>query len=233
MLLSRDQTAAGTLRMQVLNIFEQVDHQTAKFRAETGIHCLPGCGRCCRSTKVEAGSLEMLPAAEELFRRGDVLDWLEKLAGADNGLCTFYQADPHNDGNGRCQIYSWRPLVCRLFGWVTSRNKYGEKKVSVCSHIKRIFAEQIEAAELSASGLPCYTDFSTRIFALNPSMGARLLPINQAFQQALSQVGLWLQLMEAQLANVQIRSAVVSSITLAGLQAMRNNPKSATGRQGN
>jgi hypothetical protein len=32
---------------------------------------------------------------------------------------------------------------------------------------------------------------------------------------------------------VQIRSAMVSSITLASLQAMRNNPKSATGRQGN
>jgi Fe-S-cluster containining protein len=228
MMLNRDQTAAGALDMHVLDIFEQADHQTAECRAKTGIHCLPGCGQCCRSEKIEASSLEMLPAAQELFRRGDVLDWLEKLAGTDSRLCIFYRADPHNDGNGRCQIYPWRPLVCRLFGWVTSRNKYGKKQLSVCSHIRRTFAEQIEAAELSASDLPSYTDFSTRISALNPSMGARLLPINQAFQQAASQVGLGLQLMEAQLANAQLRSAVVSSITLAGLQAMRKNPKSAT-----
>ena len=57
---------------------------------------------------------------------------------------------------------------------------------------EQIFAARIEAAELSVSRLPGYTDFSIRIAALNPSQGARLLPINQAFQHAATQLGLWL-----------------------------------------
>lgn len=50
-----------SLAARVREIFDEVDHQTGKFSAKTGIKYLPGCGRCWRSTKVEASSLELLP----------------------------------------------------------------------------------------------------------------------------------------------------------------------------
>jgi len=73
--------------------------------------CSAGCSDCCRArlsiTRVEAillrRGLARLPESEqrELKRRAQ---------DADNEMC------PALDGDGLCQLYEWRPLICRSFG---------------------------------------------------------------------------------------------------------------------
>ncbi|MBS3906954.1 MAG: hypothetical protein KGZ49_07945 [Syntrophaceae bacterium] len=59
------------LSHMVLELYSEMDRQTAEFRNATGLRCLPSCGQCCESAPPEATVIELLPAAEELFSRGE------------------------------------------------------------------------------------------------------------------------------------------------------------------
>ena len=61
----------GDLSHRVLELYSEMNRQTAEFRTATGLRCFPGCGQCCESAMVEATVTELLPAAEELLFRGE------------------------------------------------------------------------------------------------------------------------------------------------------------------
>ena len=111
------------LSCSVLELYSEMDRQTAEFRTTTGLRCLPGCGRCCDSAAPEVTVIELLPAAEELFSRGEAQQWLERIASIrGTEKCIRYQPDPLIPGNGRCRLYLWRPSACRLFAFGAIRN---------------------------------------------------------------------------------------------------------------
>jgi hypothetical protein len=61
---------------ELIELCEEIDRRTAAFQAPTGLYCPVGCGICCSSVTVEATVPEMVPAARELFRRGEALGCL-------------------------------------------------------------------------------------------------------------------------------------------------------------
>jgi len=185
----------------VLELYSEMDRQTAEFRTATGLRCLPGCGQCCESSMPEVTVLELLPAAQELFSRREAQQWLERIASIrENERCVFYQPDPLIPGNGRCDLYILRPSVCRLFGFAVIKNKYGNPELMPCRRQKKEAPSSVKAAQEAISSkmsVPSFNYFFLQIATLEHSLGRHRLPINQALHLALERYGLTIQLMEA------------------------------------
>jgi uncharacterized protein len=186
----------------VMKIYRQLDKEIAVFRRETKLRCLPRCGQCCESTKVEATVLEMIPLANELWRKGKGELWLQRIAAAgDNRRCVLYWELPQPGKRGRCSVYFWRPLVCRLFGFSAMKNKHGRSQVATCFRIRK--ANSLLCAEVQKRldhglPIPVMSDFVRRIEFLDMDLGVKLLPINQALQKALERVALAFQITQRQ-----------------------------------
>jgi Fe-S-cluster containining protein len=186
---------------RVLSVYGEIDGQVSAFRRATGLCCPPGCGNCCTSDNVEATVIEMLPVAQELFRRGEAEKWLERVAISDGKrACVFYAPDSVVPGNGRCCFYAWRPPVCRLFGFAAVKNKYGKQIFAPCVRQKEMVPLAVERAlmaVLTGQAVPGFANFSLQIVGLEPALGTRPLPINRAVELALERYGLALQLRQA------------------------------------
>lgn len=185
---------------KVMDSYAQIDQLTDVFLSTTQLHCPIGCGWCCSSPHVEATPLEMLPLAVELFRRGEAELWLERL-GEENetNTCLFYHPNPLVSGNGRCEVYHWRPTICRLFGWSTVTNKSGQPELLACSRHKAMMPELVErATDAIANGLaaPNLVALSQQVTNIDPNLGRQRMLINQALRVALERVGIELQLTE-------------------------------------
>ena len=180
----------------VSRIYSQINDQVASVQASTGLHCPPGCGKCCENPEVEVSPLEMVPMALEIIRLGETQQWLERIAAAPvPGRCVSYEPNGQNPGTGRCQLYLWRPALCRLFGFAAVTDKTGTPKLAACAVHKHQAADTIAMAQVSiASGLPVplFADWQTRIANLDPHWGHQRLPINQALQIALEKLSLHL-----------------------------------------
>ncbi len=180
----------------VMAHYAWIDGQTAAVQKATGLHCPPGCGRCCQSRQVEATVLEMLPLAQELWARGEAALWYER-AQLDPTRCVFYTPDQLCFGTGRCQAYPWRPLLCRLFGYAAVRDKHGHAMLGVCRFLKDLAPELAQRAhDQVKDGLEVVTfaAASAALLAYEPSLTTPAYPINEALWRALERVSLHHQL---------------------------------------
>ncbi len=64
------------------------------------------------------------------------------------------------------------------------KNKLGEKTMSICKLIKEAYPDKVK--ELDPNEAPTIGDFAKRILLLDPGLGTKLLPINEALQDALA-----------------------------------------------
>lgn len=181
------------------DLYTQIDQDIAVFQAKTNLHCPIGCGWCCQNPDVETTTLEMLPLVLELFRRGEIEVWLQQAEASDyQGGCIFYQPDPLIDGNGRCQVYPWRPTICRLFGFATTTPKSGQVQLAACVRHKNIMPETVaqvqEAIALGIIDALNFADVAQQVTNLDPTLAQQRLPINEAFKVAVEKVGLYLQM---------------------------------------
>jgi Fe-S-cluster containining protein len=189
------------LSHRVLELYSEMDRQTAEFRTATGLRCLPGCGQCCESATPEVTVIELLPAAGELFSRGEAQQWLERIASVgETGRCIFFQPDPLIPGNGHCELYMFRPSVCQLFAFAAVKNKNRKPELVTCRCQKEQIPLLVKGAQEAISAgmaVPSFDYFSLKMVALEPSLGRQRVPINQALHLALGRYGLTVQLMEA------------------------------------
>ncbi|MGB3495365.1 MAG: YkgJ family cysteine cluster protein, partial [Elainellaceae cyanobacterium] len=184
---------------RVMESYAQIDREIEQFQAATQLSCPPGCGQCCENPNVEVTPLEMLPLVLELMRRGDVDDWFDQAQAVDQrGTCVFYAADPLIAENGRCQVYEWRPALCRLFGFSTAPDKTGQPRLAACIRHKQLTPDIVAEAQVAiANGTahaPSLTEATQQILALDPGFGSQIMPINQALSVAIERVGFWLQM---------------------------------------
>ena len=186
-------TFTSDLSCRVLELYSEMDRQTAELRTVTGLRCLPGCGHCCESTTPEVTATELLPAAEELFSRGEAQQWLESITSVgETARCVFFQPDPLIPGNGHCQLYALRPSVCRLFAFAVMKNNNGKPELLTCCRQKEQMPFVVERAQEAISGgmvVPGFDYFFLKMVALEPSLGRQRLPINRALHLALERYG--------------------------------------------
>jgi len=173
----------------VMSLFRDIDIEVKRFQKITGLKCLKNCGHCCEKPGIEATALEFLPLAVRLRQKKRVDHWLAKIDEVStSAACVFYERDKNNIGKGRCLVYPFRGLVCRIFGFSALRDKYGNLRLATCSILKKNHSDKIKKAqELLDSGqqAPVITSFSMRMKNINPDLGGKLLPINQAIKAAM------------------------------------------------
>lgn len=193
----------------VAALYEKIDEGTSRFRSLTGIHCPVGCGTCCESTEVEATPLEFFPLALGLFHDGHEGEVLDRLDNASGDACAFHRPDELCHGKGRCSIYPWRPLTCRLFGYAAVRLKNDRLEMTICSLVGKLLPDaRCLAASLMDRGFDplVFTDVASELRGIDWNLGSQLLPINDAAKEAIEVVGLRLRLEQGRNPDLEDRS---------------------------
>lgn len=193
----------------LIKLYQAADKQIGKLKAVTGLKCAANCGRCCEKDDVETTVLELLPLAIYLWIKKEALGWLERIYQTKGrGVCVFYQPSSlTKGGKGRCSIYCFRPLICRLFGFSAGKDKYGRQRLITCADIKRLLPDSYEKTQTclrayihrqrftaGKSLVPNMIDFTFQITASGLDLGRRQVPINEAVKIALERTGLSLEL---------------------------------------
>jgi uncharacterized protein len=180
---------------QVMALYAELDQQVAGFQLETGLRCPIGCGQCCLGTTLHTTVVEMLPAAGEILRQGTGDFWLERITNPPSGpRCVLYQTECPEDTPGHCGFYTWRPAVCRLFGFAAVRTRDGNQVLAACKTLKHADPARVATAMPLSASAPCFSNVNTMLCAIDPTSGSRLMPINTALQQAIHRMGLYLQM---------------------------------------
>jgi Fe-S-cluster containining protein len=177
----------------VEGLFKQLDLEVSEFQNKTKLHCLSGCGNCCNKPTIEASPLEFLPLAFYLFLNGKAETTLKELnAKQKQSICHIYSSLNFIDSTlGRCSNYHYRGLICRLFGYAASRDKYGQQRLVTCKIIKEnqqiAYQDTIEAINKGLY-LPLFTDYYMQLSQIDFKLGNMIVPINKALKLAIEEV---------------------------------------------
>lgn len=180
-------TLTGKVRA-VRRLYVKLDREIAAFQRDTSLHCLSGCGECCKKPDIEATPLEFLPFALAVYDEGRAADMLAELRG-QGPVCALFR--PHiTRFGGLCQSYPDRGLICRLFGFTARRDKEGRPELVTCRLIKTEQAPQYEeAVRQIARGkrVPVMGNYYSLLRSIDPEM-CDFFPINEAISRALETV---------------------------------------------
>ena len=176
----------------VEELFDRLENEVTVFQSETHLQCRTGCGKCCSTPDINASPLEFLPWALYLFLNGKAEDMLVELNNKSDSNCHLYRPLTIIDRNmGSCSNYRYRGLICRLFGYAASRDKYGKLRLATCKIIKEGQQENYNTAEEAISkGLyvPVFTDYYMQLSQIDNRLATTILPINEALKTALEEV---------------------------------------------
>ncbi|WP_317206472.1 YkgJ family cysteine cluster protein [Allomuricauda sp. M10] len=174
----------------VENLFGQLEKESTQFQKSSGLSCVSGCGKCCSYSQIEASPLEFLPWAFHLFLTGGAEETLDALNANPNTHCFLFKPLSALD-QGHCGSYPYRGLICRLFGFGATRDKYGSLRLATCKIIREGQAEQYKTVnEAIVKGLyvPVFTDYYMQLNQIDYALGSKLLPVNKALKMALEEV---------------------------------------------
>ncbi|NDP26682.1 MAG: YkgJ family cysteine cluster protein [Flavobacterium sp.] len=176
----------------VEELFDRLEREITTFKSETSLHCLTGCGKCCSKPDIDASPLEFLPWAFHLCLNGKAEEVLVALDHSSTSTCHIYRPlsllEQHN---GKCSDYRYRGLICRLFGYAASRDKYGELRLATCKIIKEDQLENYNNAEEAISKglyIPIFTDYYMQLSQIDYRLATTMLPINEALKIAIEEV---------------------------------------------
>ena len=180
------------LALNVARLYQAVDRDAANFSRKSGLKCPAGCGHCCENAKITSSALEFLPLACELWKRGKSEEWIGRISADTTPLkCVFYEKFTGGEGKGHCRIYAWRPLVCRVFGFSSVRDKMGKHIYAACSVLKKGYSEKVEKAmnmTIGRSAPPVITKFSGALSGIDPYLSMDQISIGEAAVVALEKV---------------------------------------------
>lgn len=177
----------------VQGVFNDLDKKIVRLKHNSGINCIAGCGACCLKPDIEANVLEFLPLAYNLFKNNQTNQLYDLLESRKNEpTCVFFRP-LQSHGKGFCGNYQYRGLICRLFGFSATKNKYGEKVMATCKSIKELYADkvaQISSDSSQKKHLPVISDFYQRLSCVDHHLANMYLPINEAMKKAIEIVSM-------------------------------------------
>ncbi len=177
---------------QVEALFNCLENEISTFKSQFDINCIQGCGKCCTKLDVEASPLEFLPWAFNLFLNGKAEETLVQLKAKTSTICTIYlPLSLVDNASGSCGNYKYRGLICRLFGYAATRDKYGKLRLATCKIIKerkaKAYDKGVKAIENGVS-IPIFMDYYMQLSQIDFNLGNQILPINKALESALIEV---------------------------------------------
>lgn len=170
--------------------FALLNQEMSDFREWSALSCFLGCGRCCTKPDIEATVLEFLPFAYHVFLLNEADEWLLKLDGHPESICVLFKPG-ELAGSGTCTQYANRGLICRLFGFSSRMNKYGEREFVSCKPIK---SETPAAYNATVDGIrigkpvAIMNHHYMRMNSIDPELGRKFYPINEAIRLAIETV---------------------------------------------
>ena len=185
---------------ELFALYDEEAEQIAHFKEVTRIDCPKGCQKCCETARfVEASSFEMLPLSMHLWQTGKAESILMKLEKVDpERPCILWEPDPVRFSEGGCRYYPYRPLVCRLFGFSSLPDKYGNSRIALCKPLKELnpgMEDRLNQMIQKGLRVPSIPDESRRAVLLHPYLGLARESINVSLRRALEMVGQRIQFM--------------------------------------
>ncbi len=177
----------------VEQVFQELDIEIAAFQSHTKLHCVAGCGACCKKPDIEATPLEFLPFAHYLYQKGEAEKVLEELEQNPQDICIIFKAFETANG-GTCTEYKYRGLICRLFGFSARVDKHGQSELATCKIIKETQSEDYtKAVNEIGEGLaiPVMRDYYFKLRSVDASLSDKFYPINIAIKEAIEKVLLY------------------------------------------
>ena len=168
---------------EVNRIYGQVDRHVSAFKRRSGLACETGCGDCCLKEDLQAGVLEFLPAAYELYFTDSYQTVLDRIDENKDSTCVFFS--PFGE-KGHCSFYGHRGLICRLFGFSAMTDKKGEKRLVTCQKIKNQLAGC--APGCVQQHAPSMSSYYLRLNSIDPGLSLKNIPVNQAIKEAIETV---------------------------------------------
>lgn len=176
----------------VENLFQNLDVEINTFQKETKLGCLSGCGKCCSTPEIDASPLEFLPWAFHFFMNGQAEEALAELAQNTSATCFLYRPKSLTEfTSGKCSNYQYRGLICRLFGFGATTDKYGKLRIATCNIIKEGQTEHFEKATIAINtdlSVPIFTEYYMQLSQIDFKLGNVFLPVNKAMKTALEEV---------------------------------------------
>jgi Fe-S-cluster containining protein len=187
---------------RLFEVYADLERRIAEFKERAGIDCLKKCQSCCSTAKVvEASIFEMLPLSLRLWEEGRGEEILARLEGIHpEDLCISLNLHPTEEAPEGCMNYSFRPLICRLFGFSATADKQGRPLIVICNPLKERHSgidRRINERIREDLPVPLMADFSRRIAFLDPRLGREKYPVNIALWEALELVGQKIHLKKA------------------------------------
>ena len=177
---------------EVEALYQKLEQEIAGFQAKSKLSCYAGCGKCCTSPQIDASPLEFLPWALHLFLNGKAEKTLGDLENHTSANCYLYHSNSATDYTiGSCKDYKYRGLICRLFGYGASKDKYGQLRLATCQIIKEKQKETFEKGTIAINNglaVPIFTDYYMNLSQIDFKLGNIILPINQAIIYATKEV---------------------------------------------
>lgn len=183
-----------TIYIDIYYIYKELDKRIASFKSATGLQCPPGCSICCREWPVETTILEVMPLAREIYLRWEddtVMSAIFEKDQEQDSSCVLLNDASTGSDTVACGYYEFRPLICRLFGFASRRNKSGQIELMACRIVGESTPAEVRRAEIALSQglpLPVYQDAFMRISYIKPNIGSRRLPINKALKEAIETI---------------------------------------------
>jgi uncharacterized protein len=170
----------------VKKVYKRLDKDIAKLQQSSGLHCLSGCGECCKKPDIEATPLEFLPLALKIFDDGQAEEVYAELNQKNDTLCFVFRPHITNFG-GLCNEYPNRGLICRLFGFTARKNKEDQPELVTCKLIKETQREDYEKLiqdMKQGKKIPVMSEYYTRMSSIDHTLSS-FYPINEAMKKAL------------------------------------------------
>lgn len=127
-----------------------------------------------------------------LYLNREAHNVLESLSDNTSKICHLYNPfGLFEDGKGSCSKYYYRGLICRLFGYGASSDKYGKLRLATCKIIKdnqSILVNNSENLIHEGLSVPVFTNYYMRLSQIDFHLGNKIVPINIALKLAIEEV---------------------------------------------
>ena len=173
-------------------LFQNLDVEIIDFQKETKLGCIAGCGKCCSTPEIDASPLEFLPWAFHVFLNGQAEETLLELEQNTKATCFLYRTKSLEEFTlGNCRNYKYRGLICRLFGFGATTDKYGKLRIATCNIIKEGQKEKYDAATNAINtnvSIPIFSEHYMQLSQIDFKLGNTFQPVNKAMKTALEEV---------------------------------------------
>lgn len=182
--------AIESIISSVKEVYKELEERLRLISAKTGMNCPINCSACCNKKEIEASPIEFYPLAASLYQSHKVDEFLERLDKCEEkSFCILYSPEASLRDEGACEIYEYRPLICRLFGYGYRMKKEMIPDLVTCKIMREIHPFEIDKAKRlgvkTPAEVPIFSDYFMQLYSIEPELAIKQFHVNQAIRIAI------------------------------------------------